>query len=212
MTADRLLTPSKITAWLDCAHYLTLTRPGGRRRDGAPTNTFGSFARLLVDKGRQHEVECLQAYDQRGQDDLGSRRRGTGRAFHEWVDRVGNPLTRAGMSSIRCPSSTTVDRGVADFLVRVDDEDTGEVSYEPVDAKLSRAEAKPVMCCSCASTPTPLRRCGVRPRHMHLWLGSGRVGDTVRRGVSLLLESATGAAHAHARGGSDERDDGPGTE
>jgi len=24
MNTDRLLTPSKITAWLDCAHYLTL--------------------------------------------------------------------------------------------------------------------------------------------------------------------------------------------
>lgn len=32
---------------------------------------------------------------------------------------------------------------MADFVLRVADEETGQVSYEPVDAKLARSEAKP---------------------------------------------------------------------
>ena len=47
---ERLLTPSKITAWLDCAHYLTLKHEvegGGRPKPGQP---FGSFAKLLMER------------------------------------------------------------------------------------------------------------------------------------------------------------------
>lgn len=34
-------------------------------------------------------------------------------------------------------------RGIADFVVRTTDPVTGGVSYEPVDAKLTRFDAKP---------------------------------------------------------------------
>ena len=34
-------------------------------------------------------------------------------------------------------------RGIADFLIRVDDVDRATASYEPVDAKLTRIEGKP---------------------------------------------------------------------
>lgn len=62
MTASapgRLLTPSKVTAWLDCPHYLALC---ARVDDGTlprPDFTFGSFAELLLNKGLAHEQDCL---------------------------------------------------------------------------------------------------------------------------------------------------------
>ncbi|MDC0359169.1 hypothetical protein OAM92_00395 [Acidimicrobiales bacterium] len=52
----RLLTPSKITAWLDCPHYLTLKHQvdgGGRQR---PPFSVGSLAKILMDKGLEHEA------------------------------------------------------------------------------------------------------------------------------------------------------------
>ena len=52
---ERLLTPSKITAWLDCAHYLTLKHEvegGGRPKPGQP---FGSFAYVTVLDGWAYE-------------------------------------------------------------------------------------------------------------------------------------------------------------
>jgi len=44
--AERLLTPSKITAWLDCEHFLTLRHQvDSGDREPAP-NTFGEMARI----------------------------------------------------------------------------------------------------------------------------------------------------------------------
>ncbi len=51
---DRLLTPTKITAWLDCPHYLTLAHEAERgARDGRaatrqPGRAFGSMARTTA--------------------------------------------------------------------------------------------------------------------------------------------------------------------
>ena len=62
---ERLLTPSKITAFLDCAHYLTLQH---RLELGQLTkgNTFGSMAQLLMAKGLEHEQACLDHYKSQG--------------------------------------------------------------------------------------------------------------------------------------------------
>ena len=57
---ERVISPSKITAWLDCPHYLTLRT---RVEDGLlvePDTVFGSFSRLLQAKGQLHEVDCLE--------------------------------------------------------------------------------------------------------------------------------------------------------
>ena len=51
----RLLTPSKITAWLDCAHYLTLRHLVDDGKLVHSFSTFGSMAQLLADKGMEHE-------------------------------------------------------------------------------------------------------------------------------------------------------------
>ena len=65
-------------------------------------------------------------------------------------------------------------RGIADFVIRVTDPDTGAVRYEPVDAKLTRTEAKPghvLQLCFYADAIEALT--GVDPNDMHVWLGSG---------------------------------------
>jgi uncharacterized protein len=53
--AEPLLTPSKITAWLDCAHFLTLRHEvDAGAREPAPS-LFGDVARMLLQKGLDHE-------------------------------------------------------------------------------------------------------------------------------------------------------------
>jgi hypothetical protein len=59
---DVLLTPSKITAWLDCGWYLTLKN--GERR--AELNHPGPLATLLMEKGLAHEAACLTDFEDRG--------------------------------------------------------------------------------------------------------------------------------------------------
>ena len=49
LMADRLLTPSKITAWLDCAHFLTLQHEVEARTRPKPSGSFGEFAALTIE-------------------------------------------------------------------------------------------------------------------------------------------------------------------
>ena len=65
MTA-RLLTPSKITAWLSCEHALTLQHQLESGAIAPVAQPFGSFARLLANKGLEHEAACLAAYRAQG--------------------------------------------------------------------------------------------------------------------------------------------------
>jgi len=52
---DRLLTPSKITAWLECAHFLSLRNQVDAGSLFVPAAARGSLADLLVEKGTSHE-------------------------------------------------------------------------------------------------------------------------------------------------------------
>ncbi len=173
--AERLLTPSKITAWLDCAHYLSLKHQVEDGAIAAPETAFGSFARLLADKGLQHETECLDTYLADGLTVLRIPDRERGESFAAWVSRVGNPLDQGYDVIYQMPFVHQGVRGIADFLVRVDLPD-GSTSYEPVDAKLARIDAKPghiLQLCFYADAIEQLT--GQRPGRMHLWLGSGRL-------------------------------------
>lgn len=140
---ERLLTPSKVTAWLDCPHYLSLCAQVDDGILPRPESRFGSFAELLLDKGRAHEQACLADFERQGKRVLRIPDRENGESFAAWVARVGNPLTDDHDVIYQMPFVHNGIAGIADFLVRVTHPDTGEVSWEPVDAKLTRIEAKP---------------------------------------------------------------------
>ena len=172
--SESLLSPSKITAWLDCDHFLTLTRQvetGGRQ---ATRSSFGSLARLLVDKGNQHESDCLESFRGEGRTVYEVPERLAGESFSAWVGRIGNPLDTGADVIYQMPLLHDGIRGIADFLVRIDDPADGYCGYEPVDAKLARTEGKPghvLQLCFYADALAALT--GGPPRYVHLWLGSG---------------------------------------
>ena len=174
---ERLLTPSKITAWLDCAHFLTLRH---QLEDGSLSfekESFGAFARLLLDKGLKHESDCLGVYRRQGLDvfEVPAQNRKGGESFAGWVERVGSPFDQGHDVIYQMPFIHDGMRGIADFLIRVED-DGGRASYEPVDAKLARTAAKPghvLQLCFYADALKAMT--GVAPESLHLWLGSGRV-------------------------------------
>ena len=180
---DRLLSPSKITAWLDCGHYLTLR---DRVDAGLLATTglagFGSFARLLADKGSQHEAECLQHYRSEGRSIYEVPPRESGERFDAWVERVGTPW-EAGYDVIaQMPLIHDGMRGIADFLVKVNDPPDDACAYEPLDAKLARTEAKPGHVLQLCFYADALRAAtGVMPARVHLWLGSGVIEPLVTR-------------------------------
>ncbi len=57
---ERVASPSKVSAWLDCEHYLNLRHQVDDRIVDPPAPGFSAFAQLLVDKGLQHEAERQQ--------------------------------------------------------------------------------------------------------------------------------------------------------
>lgn len=173
---EPLLTPSKITAWLDCPHYLTLRDQVDRGEVDEPDFRFGAFAQLLADKGLQHEADCLADYRTQGKSIHLVPDRYERESFAGWVKRIGNPLADEHDVIYQMPFVHCRIRGIADFLVRVQDPESGVVSYEPVDAKLARAQAKPghlLQLCFYADAIEALT--DVRPANMHIWLGSGHV-------------------------------------
>ena len=140
---DRLLTPSKITAWLDCTHFLTRRNKVDDGLLAEPDPTYGSLAKLLAAKGVQYERECLAEYARRGKSILEIPAREPGELFTDWVARAGNPFYAGWDVIYQMPFVHDGMRGIADFVVRDEYPQTGAVSYEPVDAKLARVEAKP---------------------------------------------------------------------
>jgi len=175
MSPERSVTPTKITAWLDCAHFLTLTHQVEDGTREAPAGGMGAFARLLADKGLQHEAACLAGYEGQGKRVLHVPSRYPGESFQAWVTRVGSAFDADWDVLYQMPLAHNGIRGIADFLVRTVDDD-GRASWEPVDAKLARAQAKPghvLQLCFYAEAIEAVT--GTRPSEMHLWLGSGAV-------------------------------------
>lgn len=171
---ERVLTPSKITAWLDCAAYLDLRHQVEQGLRKAPDAGMSSFARLLADKGLAHEQACLQEYVDRGLRVRIIPDRLRGESFAAWVERIGDPFAGDEWDVLyQVPLVHGDIRGVADFLVRVVAPD-GSVSIEPVDAKLARQEAKPGHVLQLSFYAEAIEAAtGMRPKQMHLWLGSG---------------------------------------
>jgi len=174
--ADRLLTPSKITAWLDCAHFLTLkheVEAGTRTVESSP---FGEMAQMLLDKGLEHEQAVLDRYRAEGLSVHEVPEREHTESFQRWVDRVGDVLAEGHDVVFQMPFVHEGIRGIADFLRRVDDPETGTSTYEPIDAKLARKEAKPGHVLQlCFYAEAIEASTGVLPQFVAIELGSGRV-------------------------------------
>ncbi len=181
LMAERLLTPSKITAWLDCAHFLTLkheVEAGTRTVERSP---FGEMAQMLLDKGMEHEREVLARYRTDGLSvfEVPGQDRAANESFQQWVDRVGDVLAEGHDVVFQMPFVHEGIRGIADFLRRVDDvgsgAETATFTYEPIDAKLARNEAKPGHVLQlCFYAEAIEASTGRMPEWMRIELGSGR--------------------------------------
>lgn len=171
---ERLLTPSKITAWLECAHFLSLRNRAEAGQLIVEPRPLGSLADLLVAKGAAHENDCLLDLEKQGRSVYQVPGRNPDETFVQWVKRIGNPLDRNFDVVYQMPFVQEGIRGIADFLVRVEESDGQYCNYEPIDAKLTRTQAKPghvLQLCFYADALEALT--GRPPREMHLWLGSG---------------------------------------
>lgn len=178
--SQRTITPSKITAWLDCQHYLTLKHEleaGIRQPTSGGTS---AFAKLLMDKGLAHEEACLAAYEAQGKRVLRVPGQARGETFERWTARARPVLSDTRWDVLyQMPLVDRDMRGVADFLLRTMDDD-GVTRLEPVDAKLARAEAKPGHVLQlCFYADAIQAATGERPRRMHLWLGSHEAAQDV---------------------------------
>jgi len=172
---ERVLSPTKVTAWLDCAHYLNLSHQVADGSLAKPDYKANAFARLLMDKGVQHEEECLEHYRDSGVSVYEVPAKEAGETFAAWVERVGNPMEDGWDVIYQMPLVHDGIRGVADFLVRGDPLPNGAVPYEPVDAKLPRDGAKPGYVLQLVFYAEAIEALtGVAPELGWLFLGSGK--------------------------------------
>ena len=173
---DRLITPSKITAWLECNHFLTLRNLADADPTMVPPKSIGALADLLIEKGARHERDCLQDLENQGRSVYQVPGRNPDETFHAWVQRIGNPMALGYDVIYQMPFAHEGIRGITDFLIKVEEPVSGYHDYEPIDAKLTRTEGKPghvLQLCFYADALEAL--CGLAPREIHLWLGSGQL-------------------------------------
>ena len=176
---ERLLTPSKITAWLECGHFLTLRNQADAGVIEVTQRPMGSFADLLVEKGTSHERDCLSDLERQGKSIYTVPGRNPSENFAQWVERVSDTLDKGYDVIYQMPFIHEGVRGIADFLLRVDAED-GFSEYEPIDAKLTRSEGKPghvLQLCFYSDAIRALT--GKSPEKIHIWLGSGEMESLV---------------------------------
>jgi uncharacterized protein len=187
-----VLSPSKITAWMACEHYLTLKFRGevgnsdqNKTNEEIKRNESGDlvisppkdFSDLLQKKGILHEQECLKRYrekypDQEAVFEVDQADWQGGETFSGWKDRVGdpNPLEVGYPIIFQMPFIYEGIRGIADFLEKKDG------TYEPVDSKLSRTGAKPghlLQLLFYAEAVEANPDISKRPEEVHVDLGSG---------------------------------------
>lgn len=179
---DTVLTPSTITSWLGCAHSLTLHREVTLGRLSIAPGVLSELAEVLVEKGAEHERTCLEDYEAARRYVYQVPGRNANEPFDEWVARVDGSFDVGADVLYQMPLVHDGVRGIADFLVRNASATPEYGTYEPVDAKLTRSQAKPGHVLQLAFYAEALgARLGRVPQHMHLWLGSGAT-------QSLLVE------------------------
>ena len=121
--AERLMTPSKITAWLECAHFLSLAQSGRRGRASARAHAaWVHWPTCWSRRVRPTNATASHDFENQGRSVYQVPGRNPDETFAQWVarDRQSDGATGT-TSSTRCRSSHEGIRGIADFLVRVED-------------------------------------------------------------------------------------------
>ena len=172
------LSPSLVTAWLSCPHYLNLRlqgEPYPARNSVAKTGAEDdhvdsdddkplSMAALLKQRGTEHELNALSALKEAGLDVFEC---DVNRTNIE--DKARDYLLEKALDHeivYQMPFSLDGMRGIADFIVRDGDK------HLPADAKLARKAAKPghvLQLCFYADAIEAAT--GKRPTHIEIWLG-----------------------------------------
>ncbi|MEG3586101.1 MAG: ribonuclease H-like domain-containing protein [Actinomycetota bacterium] len=168
-TVPVVLSPSKVTAWSSCEHYLsneilrqineeTSDGVGWLRRNSESNNMAlppTGFLDMLRRKGNFHELRCLEAYKRRyGDGVLEVPLPEESDTWDTWIDRIDDlePFQKNKDSGelkydviFQMPFNHDGMRGIADFLIKkkLHDGDGNFIgyTYEPVDSKLARSNA-----------------------------------------------------------------------
>ena len=161
------LSPSKVTAWSSCEHYLSLETLRQLDKRGADESVAWlaeddeselpptGFLEMLRRKGNFHERRCLEAYKAHFGDGVlivpNPERSDTWDTWIEKIDEmkpfeIDQETGQARYDVIfQMPFKHEGMRGLADFLIKSEKVDSsGEVigyTYEPVDSKLARSNA-----------------------------------------------------------------------
>src|SRR2546422_5849051 len=168
-----VLSPSDLNDHLECQHLTTLALEVARGERKRPFLAADEHAELLRRKGELHERAYLERLRAEGRQivertlgepwDFGAAARPTAEAM------------RAGAEIIS--QARFVDgrwRGRADFLVKiVRATGLGAWGYEPLDAKLARAEKPTYVLQLCFYSAGVAAIQGVPPEYMHVLLGIG---------------------------------------
>ena len=172
----KIISPSVVTAWLACPHSLTLRLSGKGKPNSA--RHFGNFAELIMQRGLQHEADCLESLRKQfsSEEILKLIKTSEKETFQEFNDRVTVPEPHEYKVVYQAPLIFDGMRGIADFLVSVDSDGKPLPTFMPVDAKLARNAAKPGHVLQlCFYADAIENRTGTRPEKVEIWLGkSGR--------------------------------------
>ena len=166
-----LLSPSDLNAYVECEHRTTLARQVAMGELEKP-HRDDEGAKLLADKGMQHEAELLMRMHADGLEVVEI-------PMDDWDFDAAAARTieamRSGADVVF--QATFVDgpwRGRADFLIKVDGPSKlGPWRYEPLDAKLARAEKPTYVLQLCFYADGIYAIQGVRPEHIRVFLGVG---------------------------------------
>ena len=176
----KIISPSVVTAWLACPHSLTLRLNGKGKPNSA--RHFGNFAQLIMDRGNQHEANCLESLQKEfSSEEILELIKPDKESFQQFYDRVEVPEPSDYKVVYQAPLIFDGMRGIADFLVSVDSKGNPLPTFMPVDAKLARNAAKPGHVLQlCFYADAIESRTGIRPEKVEIWLGKdGRTNPEV---------------------------------
>ena len=166
------LSPSDLNDYVECAHLTTLALEVARGERARP-HVADEHAELLRRKGEEHERAHLERLRAEGRS-IVEIELGEPWDFEAAAARTAQAM-REGAEVIS--QATFVDgrwRGRADFLLKVDRQTgLGAWGYEPLDAKLARAEKPTYVLQLCFYSDGIAAIQGSPPAHMHVLLGAG---------------------------------------